>query len=931
MFTQSGLWKRARLAWTGGSGASDIDEVVAPSGPRVEIPAPHPLLSESLAATTELGRNALTTRIKALRKSDWERLHSWYLERINEVTGFDLAVSLTSSVDAILGRLIERAVNHVKAPADWQKHLGFFALGGYGRAEFNPHSDLDVMVIVQGSRVAPWISALNAEFQTLLWDCGFQVGASMRSISELDHIIREDFVTGTALLEHRPLAAAPELIAAVAAVMERFRQQRLAPFLLYKVEELQARRRDLGSSIFTMEPNLKTAPGGLRDIQFLRNLAFMLYGSRTLHALRELDTIESEDVSRLFAANDHLLGIRSLLHFHHGHRHDQFLLADQLRCAEQLGYGSRSSLREVETLMRGHYRKMVMVDQVVRLSIDRIRSLGHLGPRRSLLASRRPLCDGFVVIDGAVYASRRDFLHHPQMPRIVLSMAQAAQRQGVAISISLQRSIAQYLESHPQIDRRDPEAALRFKAILTAEGRVAPILRDLHGAGFLGAYLPEFGRITCHMQFDAYHHYTVDEHTLVALDNLDAIARCDSHVPALLRQLYTEIHRSDLLALSLLIHDLGKHMGSGHVARGELMVGPIARRLGLDDEEQEIVRFLVREHVTLSNASRSRDFTEPSFLNEMAERIGSVERLDLLYCLTWPDAKAVGPKVLSAWQEGLIEECYLVLRAHMSGRLPSPANRRQAVLDELIERGVNADSAQLHLSLLPGDYVHQVRPLAQAAWHYQLLDQARAHRQSVAMDVQAGSADWTLCLAMPDRSNLLADVASVCSGHGLDIHGCRAWVTRDQLILMSLRLTGIVPAKWDEEEAWAKLYETLAGLATSRADQEYWIERRRHMILPERRADSHQDTIEVKADDSHDEGTVIDVSVKDSPGILAVMCQAIADFGCRIDFAQVSTLGDRAVDVFYISADGQKLSPPQTRELCHRLHESLMMFSGTSD
>ena len=346
------------------------------------------------------------------------------------------------------------------------KH-GFFAIGGYGRAEFNPASDLDVILLCKEPQIPEWASTLNAEFQALLWDCGFQVGASMRSLAELEDIISHDYVTATALIENRPLRACDTLYYQLAACLQRFRETYTAPYLTFKVEELLSRRQTDGlSSVFNLEPHLKTGAGCLRDIQFLRITSFMLFGARTLHALREFDTIESDDVLKVFDANAHLLSLRTLQHFHHGHRQDQFLLADQLRCAQQLGYGAQQSLREVEVFMRDHYGKITMVDQLVKLSIGCLHIRGLLEGWSDIDMTERDLCDGFKVVNGYVYQSDAHVLQTPHFCRTILAMARPAQQQNLRLSINLQRRLKAFIETQAIITKTDPKAAALFMELM---------------------------------------------------------------------------------------------------------------------------------------------------------------------------------------------------------------------------------------------------------------------------------------------------------------------------------------------------------------------------------------------------------------------------------------------------------------------------------
>jgi len=269
-----------------------------------------------IAGTATLGRNDAVMALKEIRKREFTVLDAHLNEHINETTGLDTVLTISALTDAIVRTLVERAMQRAGAPADWAQFTGIFAIGGYGRGEMNPYSDLDLLMLDIKPGIG-WADKAWAELNTLLWDVKFQVGASHRSAPELTRITDEDFVTATAIIESRPVHAAAPLTLAMSEILARFRKKRGKEFLAYKLEEVAKRREQAGASLFVMEPNLKSNPGCLRDVQLLRNMAFLACGSRNLLALGELDGISRADLTGVLATHDHLLELRSLLHFTH--------------------------------------------------------------------------------------------------------------------------------------------------------------------------------------------------------------------------------------------------------------------------------------------------------------------------------------------------------------------------------------------------------------------------------------------------------------------------------------------------------------------------------------------------------------------------------------------------------------------------------------
>ncbi len=894
------------------------------TGPDMEsAPTGTELLSDPEARQREIAQLELAPRaeavagFKALRVRELAAIAKFQVERPLALSGLTVTGAIATLSDAIIRALARRAFDKAGAPADWRRQVGVIALGGYGRGELNPYSDIDLMVLNTEARPPAWLTAANAELQALLWDVKFTVGASLRSLSDLERIIEEDFVTGTAVIEQRSLLASEHIEQALHALIERFRRRRSLPFLKFKIEELEKRRSQAGVSLFTMEPNLKSNPGGLRDVQLLRNAAFMIYGSREISALGELEVFTASDLAQVESNNDQLLALRSLIHFHHQRKQDVFQLADQVRVAKLLGYQDVSRLRAVEHFMKQHYARALHVHQMVELCISRLRAKGHLGRWTLLIKTRRTLDQDFVAVQGQVYVAHAGFWALPDAGARLLRMCRMAQIKSLRLSLELQRAINAHLGVVTDEVRADHAIGRVFLEIIGEVGKTRPILEDMHNAGLLGAYLPEFGNLTCHMQFGSYHQFTVDQHTLFAMGNLDAVATGSANGLPGMRSLYPAVKRKDLLALGLLLHDMGKYMGRGHVPRGALMVAQVASRLGLNEAEEDLVYFLVDRHVMLSDASRMRDFNDAGFLATLAAAMGSQDQLDMLYCLTWADAKAVGEGVLTGWQEALLGELYQALSAHLrnGAQVPTPS-RNEVLLHELVSGGVSLADAAAYLAELPHNYLHQCPP-GDALRHFRVLAQARS--AGVGMSYELKDKYIMLAAAVPDRHALFADVTATLSGHGFDIIDARTWVTTSGMVVYSYRLTTIYPTRVKEESAWIRFNNDLLAVSTGKLSAETLLAKRRNSIAVTRPADSGFDDPAVKVEQRTSEHhTIVDIHTKDEVGLLSRLCRSISSFGCDIAFACINTMGDVAVDVFYVARAGSKLSDEEAEGL--RLH-----------
>lgn len=882
----------------------------------VNIPADTALANE-LQNLVGASRAEALAAIKTVRAREFATISRIQLDQQGEQTGGDTVVAITAVVDAILRVCGRRAAVKAGAPDHWHHLVGLIATGGYGRGEMCPHSDVDLLVLALDGRPPPWFEPFYAELNTLLWDAKFQLGISRRTLPELARLIDDDFVTATALLEWRPVYADATLGAALHETLVRWRSRSSTSFLKYKLEELAGRRSQAGASLFRMEPNLKTNPGCLRDVQLLRNAAFVYAGARNLYALEELDVLTREDLREVATAGDHLLHLRCLNHFHHGRKADVFQLADQVRVAKQYGYADVSRLRAVEHFMKDHYEQTLHVHQVLDLTLSRLKAKGNLGKSALLITTRRVLDDDFTAVQHQVYVSHAGFWRLPDAADRLLRMARLAQARDLRISLELQRQIRAHLHLVDDRVRHDPQLGRVFLDILGCLGRTRGILTDLHRSGFLAAYLPEFGNLTCHMQFDSYHQYTVDEHTLIAMGNLDEVATGRAIGLPKMRLMLPLLPRKDLLALSLLLHDMGKYMGRGHVARGALMVATVARRLGLTSEEEDLVYFLVDRHVSLSDASRMRDFREPGFLKAFTERIGSRERLDYLYCLTWCDARAVGEGILTGWQEAILGELRDTVAESLAGAM-QPADQHERLVAAMVAAGVDEAAARAHERAFSGAYAWQVPP-GEGPRHLAAAEECR--RTGVSLSFQAHGPYHHLIIALPDRHALMADVCATLSGHGFDIIDLRTWISKDGVVLSSVRVSSIYPAaRLQEDEPWQRLKADLAAVSARRLDAASLLDRRKKALVHNKPADSGFDDPAVKTENAtSDQCTVVDVHVKDRVGLLSDLCRAISDADCSIGNAYVSTMGDVAVDVFYVQKDRAKLSDDQALALRERL------------
>jgi [protein-PII] uridylyltransferase len=381
------------------------------------------------------------------------------------------------------------------------------------------------------------------------------------------------------------------------------------------------------------------------------------------------------------------------------------------------------------------------------------------------------------------------------------------------------------------------------------------------------------------------------------------------------------VKRKDLLGLGLLLHDMGKYMGRGHVARGALMVAQVATRMGLDAQEEELVFWLVEKHVSLSDASRMRDFHEASFLSAFCEKMGNREQLDMLYCLTYADARAVGEGVLTGWQEAILKDLYLTVGERLKSSGTASISRYDRLVQELVAGGIQEAKAQDFIQDLPHSYLHQVPP-GDVQRHHAVLLRARA--EGVGIEHETKEKHLHLAAALPDRHALFADVTATLTGHGFDIIAARTWITGSGMVVYSFRLSSIYPTRLADPASWEKLRKDLLAVSQGALSAETLLERRRNARVGPKPADSVFNDPAIKVEQRTSEThTIVDVHVKDDVGLLSRVCRAISDFRCEIGFASINTMGDVAVDVFYVQREGKKLTDEDADALREHIIQAL--------
>src|SRR5881392_2845673 len=583
--------------------------------------------------------------------------------------------------------------------------LALIALGGYGRGELNPFSDIDVMLLHRRrDEISPHLEEMVNQVLYLLWDSGFKVGHSTRSIKEAIAQANRDMRTKTAMLESRFLAGDREL---AQEFRDQFRSKcvdgREREYVEMRMQDQLARHKKFGDSVYLQEPNLKSGCGGLRDYQNLLWVTYFKEGSLSTNQLVGKDWLSESDQRRIERAYDFLLRLRTDLHYATGRATDILHMNLQEQVAMRLGYSPRRGQLRSEALMRDCYHHTRNILRVTERITQQFASRYVTGKTRALFSflpltrgHKTPISESFFVRNKQLHPAQRDVFRND--PEQMMRAFQLAQERDLDVSPELEDLLSRSLRHVTRTYQYARGPRVIFTSILSQKGKVGRILRMMHRVDFLGWYIPEFGQLTCLVQHEFLHRYTADEHTLVCIDKLDALA--ETHDPKLIhyRKLFEELADPLVLYLALLLHDSGKAVGRPHSEASALFAQRVATRLQLSPEQRKSLILLVDHHLTLSKIAQQRNLDDPATVAELAKIVKHQKNLDALMLLTLADGQGTSAEAWSDWKESLVWELF-----HETSRYL--ADQKSYYEQTKIER----ESLQVSVAeALPPDYTDEI-------------------------------------------------------------------------------------------------------------------------------------------------------------------------------------------------------------------------------
>ncbi|WP_411832559.1 [protein-PII] uridylyltransferase [Pseudoxanthomonas mexicana] len=801
-------------------------------------------------------------------------------------------------MDRVLA-LRARAADHLLKEA-WARcvpagaPLALFAVGGYGRGELFPHSDVDVLVLAEPDAQQQCHDAL-ARFFAILWDAGLPISHSVRSAAQCTGAAAAEQTVLTALIEARPLAAEPVDEALLIDAIAPARAWPPRDFFVAKREELRVRHARFGDTSDNLEPNVKDGPGGLRDLHTLGWMALRAFGVRDLEPLVGMGHLGADEAAALARERRALGRLRYGLHRVAGRPEERLRFDYQKALAQRLGFADDAESLGVEKMMQGFYRSAAIVRRIS----DRL--LQRFEEQFDGEALPEPLDEDFELRRG--YLVARD----PAWPRgdiaqvFALFSMWAAQPQARGLHSRTARALAEALPRLPAHTASTTAPRAQFLALLRGPRAVETLTR-MARLGVLGQWIPAFARVSGRMQFDLFHVYTVDQHTLMVLRNIAAFAsgRADERF-SIAHEVWPRLRKPELLLLAGLFHDIAKGRGGDHSELGAVDAREFCAAHGLGEADTELVAWLVEQHLRMSVTAQKQDISDPEVIHAFAALVCDRERLDFLYLLTCADIAGTSPKLWNAWKDRLLADLYFATRRVLREGLEHPiaveerlAESREAVHGLLAAQGYDAAAAGRLFAAMPEESFLRFRA-EQLAWQATAIDGVAAGETRVRVRPIADDAGaMEVFVHSPDRDGLFAAILATLDRLGLGIHQARVLVGPHGTVFDTFE---VLPAGGHACREPARIESTLREALSGDLDK----------VRPSRRALPRQlrhfrfaPRIEFSATPDG-RRTVLGLVAPDRPGLLADVAQVLRACRLRVHDARIATFGERAEDIFQIT------------------------------
>ncbi|MBM9615139.1 [protein-PII] uridylyltransferase [Desulfobulbus rhabdoformis] len=817
-------------------------------------------------------------------------------------------------------------VDTYKAASAVQKARGkiaVIALGGYGRSELYPYSDIDLLLLHDWWSKKSMQQVVEAILYPL-WDEGFEVGHSVRGVKDAIAFAQEDFHFQVALLDARLLTGSEELFEELKnRYTKKILDGRRHQFVETMEQHIQERLQKYGSHTYLLEPHVKEGKGGLRDIQAMMWVAKGVFGLNDLAAIESSGMLEPGNRQALEESWSMLAKIRNHIHLLNRRKGDHLIFELQEETASALDYKDEPGQLGVEHFMGDVYGHLQTISRITDLFFEHVHEVLGLTSGANV---EQKLERSIVVRGGTIRLTAAEEL--TERPYLLMRLFLQAGRSGYPLHHRTRQMVTANLEKVDDHFRHSKRVSRVFIELLSQSNKIFDVLEAMLSTGLLTQYIPEFSGVESLAQHDLYHLYTVDRHSLQAVAELNNLKQSYS-------ELFAELESPEVLYLAALLHDIGKGKQSDHSVLGAEMVEDIGKRLHLAENDRETLAFLIRYHLYLPENAMRRDFTDREFIHQASELVGDVQRLTMLYLLTIADSKATGPSAWSDWKASLLSELYLSLKSCLGADCHveqiSQDEEEQGVrwLQDQITQRMEGKQTSIDIDSLPSDYLLSYS-LEAVERHLEIHTELSSKlRQQVKLFAEAGTRSWTLLIMGPDKVGLLAKFCGVLALHNLSVLSAEIFTWPDNIVVDTIEVVPSSSVSFEEQD-WAKVEQDLNLAINYRLDVGYQLhERSQPQSYRSQRQVQQLERKVVIDNTTSQQYTLVEVYGGDNRSALYQLTQTLADFGLTIHRARIATEVEQLIVIFYVSTQtGTKLEESSIQE---KISMTLMRIIGADD
>ena len=842
--------------------------------------------------------------------------------------GREIAQQRAVLVDIVLRHLYNAATRGT-TPGGAGCGIALVAIGGFGRGELSPHSDVDLMFLHEAAVVPPQIGIIIESILRMLWDVGFKVGHSTRSIEGAVKQANVDMLSKTSLLESRFIAGDRTLHDAFKVEFEKkCIVGHEAEYLAQRLENQKERHLKNGSKVTMQEPNIKSGCGSLRDYHNLIWVSIFTHRAGSTGRLVELKLLPESERRKLDRAYDFLLRVRTELHYLNKRASDTLSHVYQLQVATKLGYEQKSPLRRIEAFMRDYYQHARAIFQITETTVAKLSMPGEKAAPKGMLRflkrkEERECFDGFYLSDGLLYPESREIFKED--PFRMMRAFQHAQLRHVAFAPELQTLLRRRLQLVDRTYTYARSARETFAAILSRKGEVGRIVRMMHECDFLGRYLPEWAPLTCLVQHEFFHRYTADEHTLICLEKLDELIDTQSERLQGYREVFKKIEDPFVLYLAMLLHDVGKASNARfHAEASAMAASRIAARLQLQSEQRKMMILLVDQHILLSSTAQRRNVEDPATISEFANAVRNQANLDALMLVTLADGQGVGDNTWSDWKESLVWQLYRSASRYLAegeAFFEQRVLERKTTQESVLKRlgATYAGEVEGHFLFMPDIYFNTFEEMAIAS-HIRLFHTFFETREQDGLTPairwiprpDRGHSELWVCTW--DRKHLLAKIAGSLAVAHLNILSADIYTRGDDLVFDVFRVCDTKFQAVTNAKDVALVENTL-NEALSREDFDFRValQKASHRTAFHLSQELEFPTRIVIDNDTHPVYTVVDIQTPDRLGLLYNILTGFGEAGLNIALSRIATEKGAAIDSFYVTdAEGGKIKETES-------------------